>query len=108
MSWRKGGTLIIDDEPVAGDAAWLVLLDMVMPEMGGAECLGIPKQIDPEICVVITSGFTPDADLSTPDQQGRFDFLGKAYSRRDLATLVSRAIERVRAGEQQSWPQVWP
>ncbi len=55
----------------------LVLVDMVMPEMNGQECFFHMKEIDPDVRVILASGFSRDADLDELKKAGLKGFLRK-------------------------------
>jgi CheY-like chemotaxis protein len=69
----------------------IVLLDMIMPEMNGTTCFKELKNINPDVQVLISSGFTRTSRFSEAEQLGARGFLQKPYS----AAEVSRAIEAV-------------
>ncbi len=70
----------------------LVLLDMAMPVMGGAEAFSRLKQIDPEVCVLIFSGFSADDKIDCLISQGATDFLQKPFQAHVLAETVAKAL----------------
>jgi PAS domain S-box-containing protein len=73
----------------------LVLLDMIMPEMNGRDCFLAMRKIDPEVRVVLSSGFTMDEDLDDLRGHGLRGFVRKPYR---VATL-SRALADARVGK---------
>jgi CheY-like chemotaxis protein/ketosteroid isomerase-like protein len=77
----------------------LVLLDLVMPVMGGAETLRALKAIDPAVPVVMSSGYdTADAvsDLPTSEIAG---FLQKPYHPDEVERMVGEVLGREREAE---------
>ncbi len=74
-----------------GESIDLVLLDVVMPRMGGRETLRVLRQIDPDAKVILCTGFDLEGkDWHTPEL-GIQDVLYKPFG---LAEL-SRTLERV-------------
>jgi DNA-binding NtrC family response regulator len=65
----------------------LVIVDLVMPAMNGAECLHLLRNIDPDVRVILSSGYG-DGEI-----QG-VEFLPKPYQPEQLAGVVRRAIRR--------------
>lgn len=70
----------------------LVILDMIMPEMNGEDCFTAMQEIDPTAVIIISSGFTRDADLANLKDKGLAGFVRKPYRFYDLSKIVSDAI----------------
>ena len=75
----------------------VVLLDMTMPKMSGADTFHLIKQLRPELAIVLTSGYTE------PDFESRFGpdqiagFLQKPFTPATLVRMVQDAVtHRVR------------
>jgi CheY-like chemotaxis protein len=66
----------------------LVLLDMIMPVMDGEECFRQLKACNPDVLVVIASGFTRDADFDSLTREGLAGFIRKPYTLVQLSTLL--------------------
>jgi CheY-like chemotaxis protein len=77
----------------------LVLLDMMMPVMGGEEALEFIREIRPDIPVIASSGYS---ELTAKERfAGRSvsGFLQKPYSAQTLANRVKEVLEhRAAAG----------
>jgi CheY-like chemotaxis protein len=69
----------------------VVLLDLVMPDMGGKECFDELRQIDPRARVVLSSGFGRDAVVEALLAAGALAFLQKPYRAANLAEALSAA-----------------
>jgi PAS domain S-box-containing protein len=66
----------------------LVLLDLTMPEMGGAETLGRLRRLDPEVPVLVTSGYS-EAHMGAEMSGGMADgFLQKPFGCEELLCAV--------------------
>jgi signal transduction histidine kinase len=83
----------------------LVLLDAMMPGIGGLELLDRIQEHDPNlICVMITGYATVDL-AATAMKQGAYDFLPKPFTADELLTAVRRGLEerqrRLTATQQQ-------
>ena len=70
----------------------LVILDMVMPRMGGKETLTRLVKKYPDIKVLISSGFHPEETPKTLEDLGAIGFVHKPYRRLDLSKAVSKAL----------------
>ncbi len=73
----------------AGDIA-LVILDFMMPEMDGSETFEELVKIDPDVKVMLSSGYSIDDEIEALLQSGLKGFIQKPY---DLSVLT-REIER--------------
>jgi len=65
----------------------LVILDMVMPRLEGQECFKRLKQIDPEVRVIVASGYALDGRAQEILDGGALDFFQKPF---DMNQLVER------------------
>ncbi|GEM_PF-1071661 len=57
----------------------LVILDMIMPEMGGKECFYHLRKIDPNVKILIITGYIEDITSSDMIKQGRIEILEKPF-----------------------------
>jgi len=67
----------------------LVLLDMIMPGMGGPEVYHALKEINPAVCVLIMSGATANHEVQDLADAGARGFLAKPFRPRDLSRRVA-------------------
>ena len=70
----------------------LVILDLIMPNLGGKEVLSQLQHIDPNVRVLIASGFTKDLSVDALIDQGALGFLQKPYSIKSLSQEVARHL----------------
>jgi two-component system sensor histidine kinase/response regulator len=74
----------------------LVLLDLMMPGMSGMEALGRVHEVDPDIVVIIITGYaTVEAAVSTI-KKGAYDFISKPFTADDLLLVVNQGLEHRR------------
>ena len=73
----------------------LVLLDMIMPKAGGHQTFYRLKAIDPEVKVLLSSGFVPEEEVQDLLAQGACGFLPKPHR----LPVVLKEIRRVLDGE---------
>jgi two-component system, cell cycle sensor histidine kinase and response regulator CckA len=71
----------------------LVVLDLIMPEMGGTECLTELLKIDPNVRVLIASGYSTDASVKETIQMGAKGFVTKPFGVKDLLRDVRRVLD---------------
>lgn len=66
----------------------LVLLDMIMPKLGGVETFRELRKLDPQVPVVLLSGYTKDVAAQELLNEGARGFLQKPYKIQDLAQVM--------------------
>jgi CheY-like chemotaxis protein len=72
----------------------LVILDVVMPGLGGNETYRRLRGIDSSIPVLFSSGLTPEQGVSEVLGDGASGFIPKPYGISDLTRAVSSALRR--------------
>ena len=75
------------------DEVSLVILDLIMPEMGGKQCLETLLEFDPSAKVIIASGYFPSEETKAVLASGAEGFINKPYNISQLLEIVSKAIE---------------
>jgi DNA-binding NtrC family response regulator len=68
----------------------VVLLDLVMPRMGGRDAFQEMQRLRPEIPVILTSGYSQEFTLH--DLEGVAGFLKKPYGGTKLIDMLADAI----------------
>jgi PAS domain S-box-containing protein len=74
------------------DSIDLVVLDLVMPGMGGRETYQQLKAVDPGIRVLLSSGFSIDALAKEMLEQGCDGFIQKPFFIQELSQEVARVL----------------
>ena len=69
-----------------------IILDIVMPEVGGVETLQVIKEINPEIPVIMLSSAGTSQKLKQTLELGALDFIQKPYT----SEQIKHAVERIR------------
>jgi CheY-like chemotaxis protein len=72
----------------------LVVLDLIMPEMGGMECLKELLRLNPKVKVVVASGFSASGPRNQAVEEGAKGFVGKPFGVRELLLTVRQALDR--------------
>jgi DNA-binding NtrC family response regulator len=70
----------------------LVIVDIMMPKMGGAETIQAIRSIDPDARILVASGFAPDDAVQALVRELSIEFLQKPFRMAELATAVSAAL----------------
>lgn len=69
----------------------LIILDWIMPELGGRETLAHIRSIDTDIPIIISSGFAPGHEsISARVDNERLFFLQKPYQAEELLAVLGR------------------
>lgn len=71
----------------------LVILDLGMPVMGGYKCLTELISINPEIKVIIASGYRGSDKITEALEAGAAGFIGKPYDLRDLLNKTREILD---------------
>lgn len=80
--------------------AAIVLLDLKMPGMDGMEVLGHIQRLNPEILVIIITGYATLETAIDAMKQGAYDFIPKPFEPDQLRIVINRARERIRLAEE--------
>jgi len=70
----------------------LVITDMIMPEMNGKECYYKLRQIDPNVKVILVSGFTEENDINELIKDGLKGFMKKPFHTADISAMIHKII----------------
>ena len=75
----------------------VVTLDLRMPAMSGVEVMERIKQYDPDIEVIVVTGYSSLDSAIRGLRQGVFDYISKPFDVPQISDLVRRAVARRRA-----------
>ena len=74
------------------DSIDIIVLDMVMPDLGGAEVVDAIKDIDPNTKIILSSGY--GRDHNTADiMQNCHAFIQKPFSMQELSASLESIME---------------
>jgi len=76
-----------------GDEVELVLTDMTMPEMGGVELFQALRRLNPEVKVIVVSGYPQGEDTDDLLEQGLTGWIQKPPSLAVLSEAVGAALK---------------
>lgn len=71
----------------------LVLLDIVMPKKNGYDTFFELKAIDPDVKVIICSGFSRDKNVTELLENGAMDFIQKPFRSHDMSKKIATAMQ---------------
>ena len=71
----------------------LVILDVIMPGMGGRQCLERLLALDPQVKVIIASGYSNTGPASDVLQAGARSFIGKPYQINEILKTIREVLD---------------
>jgi two-component system, cell cycle sensor histidine kinase and response regulator CckA len=74
------------------DRIRLVILDMNMPGMDGLQCLRQMMALDPDVKVVVASGYASSRDVADMLRAGACEFIAKPFRFRDVIRRINEII----------------
>ena len=72
----------------------IVVLDMIMPEMGGAETYDKLREINPDIKVILSSGYSIEGQASEILKRGCDGFIQKPFRMKQLSRKINEVLEK--------------
>jgi two-component system, cell cycle sensor histidine kinase and response regulator CckA len=72
----------------------LVILDLIMPQMGGRECLAHLLKRNPQLKVIIASGYSDEANRDQLIEDGARGFVSKPLEMAQFLRTVRQALDR--------------
>jgi PAS domain S-box-containing protein len=87
----KKGLEEIQAQPESID---VILLDLMMPGMSGMEVLDQVRAIDPNLLVIVITGYATVESAVEAMKKGAYDFIPKPFTPDQLRIMVKRALER--------------
>lgn len=89
----SGGKEGLDVYKAKKDEIDVVMLDMVMPEMGGEKTFQALKQIDPEVKVLLASGYTAMDKAARILDQGVAGYIQKPFGVKALSKKLREVLD---------------
>ncbi len=75
------------------DKISLVILDMIMPEMGGGETIDRLKEIDPGVAVLLSSGYSMEGRAGDVIKRGCRGFIQKPFDIKELSRKIREVLD---------------
>jgi len=70
----------------------LVIVDLIMPDMGGRECFRKLKDLDPHVKVILSTGYSTNGKVQETLDEGILGFIQKPYTMNHIATVIKKAL----------------
>ena len=86
------GAEAIDYYREHGDKVDLVVLDMMMPQMSGKDVFYALKNMDPDVKVIIASGYGMDKDIQNLLDNGVLEFVQKPFTLEKLSDIMHKIM----------------
>jgi len=67
----------------------IIILDMIMPVMGGAEAVKKIREIDSNVPIIIASGFSKEKDIESLNEQNISGFIQKPFRVAEINKLIN-------------------
>ncbi len=74
----------------------LLIVDIKMPEVDGFEVIDIVRKIDPDLVIVVITGYATIETAVDAMKAGAYDFLPKPFTPNELRLIIGRGFERWR------------
>ena len=74
----------------------IVVADLKMPGAGGIDVLKSCKQLDPDILVILITGYASLETTLTAIKEGAYDYITKPFRLEEMEIIIKNAAERVR------------
>jgi len=75
------------------DSISLVILDVIMPGMGGKRCLAELLKVDPAARIIVASGHTAEEPKENLLKMGAKEFLSKPYDMKSMLRVVRKVLD---------------
>ena len=89
----EGGKKAIDLYKVNEDKIDTVILDMIMLDMGGGDTYDRLKEINPEIKVLLSSGYSMDGQVKEILDRGCNGFIQKPFTMKELSKKIRETFD---------------
>lgn len=90
----SGGNEAIEIYKENKDKIDLVILDMIMPGMGGGETYKVLKSINPDVKAMLSSGYNISGEAAEIMKQGVNDFIQKPFTMTKLSHKIRNILEK--------------
>jgi len=95
---KKKGKEALDIYKRSMDKIHLIVLDMIMPEMGGEETYNRLKKINPDVKVLLSSGYSLEGRATEILEQGCNGFIQKPFNIESLSNKIREILDKKQMG----------
>jgi len=90
----KNGTEAVDIFEANKDKIKMVVLDIIMPDMGGGEVYDKIKAINPDVKVLLSSGYSVDGQAIELLERGCDGFMQKPFTLEELSGKITQIMKK--------------
>jgi signal transduction histidine kinase/DNA-binding response OmpR family regulator len=80
-------------EKLQSGAYEVVISDINLPGINGLEVLRIAKRENPDVCVIMITGFASASSAITALREGAYDYITKPFDLWEVSQIVDRGVE---------------
>ena len=84
----RNGTEAVEIFEENKDTIELVILDLIMPDMGGGEAYDRMREINPDVKALLSSGYSMNGEASAILARGCDGFIQKPFTMNDLSSKI--------------------
>ena len=70
----------------------MILTDLNLPGLSGLDVMRAAKEVDPEVCVVVVTGYASASTAIDALRQGAYDYVTKPFDLDDVSQIVERGL----------------
>jgi len=74
----------------------LIIVDLVMPRVGGLDVLKYAKKINPDVIVIIITGYASIETAIMAIKEGAYDYIRKPCKLEEIKIVVENAIDKIK------------
>ncbi len=74
----------------------LVIVDLIMPRMGGLDVLKYAKKSNPDALVIIITGYASLETAVTAIKEGAYDYIRKPWKLEEIKIVVENAVDKLK------------
>jgi PAS domain S-box-containing protein len=90
----KNGTEAVDIFKANKDKIKMIVLDIIMPDMGGGEVYDKIKVINPDVKVLLSSGYSVDGQAIELLERGCDGFMQKPFTLEELSGKITQILKK--------------
>jgi len=89
-------------EDIKTNAYDLIITDLSMPKVGGMDVLRYAKKINPDVMVIIVTGYASLESAIMAVREGAYDYIRKPCKLEEIKIVIDNAVEKIRLNRKNS------